>query len=69
MFICGSTCFGRHTAHHQEHKTAQPLVLHTLQIEGCSVVGRGQAECPTTTNNATSFNLQRIQNQKLLMLL
>jgi len=21
-FICGSTCFGRHPAHHQEHATA-----------------------------------------------
>jgi hypothetical protein len=21
-FICGSTCFGRHTAHHQENTTA-----------------------------------------------
>jgi len=45
----------------------QPLVLRTLQVEGCSVVGRGQAECPTTTNKATSFNLQRMQNQRLLM--
>jgi hypothetical protein len=49
-FICGSTCFGRHPAHHQEHTTA-------LGASG-STFGRKRLErCwswsgQTTTNNA-----------------
>jgi hypothetical protein len=42
----------------------QSLVLYTLQVEGCSVVGRGRASI-SNTNNDTAFNLQRIQNQRL----
>ena len=35
IFIWGSTCFGRHTAHHQEPKTSlQPLVFHTWKVVG-----------------------------------
>jgi len=50
----------------------QSLVLHTLQVEGFSVVGRGLTgyelvfiSCQATTNNITSFNLQSMQNQRL----
>ena len=46
LFIWSSTCFGRHTAHHQEPKTAlQPLVFHTWKVVGRVVGGRCQAQC------------------------
>jgi len=32
-FICGSTCFGRRTAHHQEHTTA-PAVSGFTYVAG-----------------------------------
>ena len=35
IFIWSSTCFGWHTAHHQEPKTHwQPLVFHTWKVVG-----------------------------------
>ena len=44
-FIWSSTCFGRHTAHHQEPKLhRQPLVLHTWRVAG---------QRPATTRPAT----------------
>jgi len=54
IFIWSSTCFGRHTAHHQDPKTAmaQTLVLHTWRVVGHVVGGHCQAHCawrlPTT---------------------
>jgi hypothetical protein len=32
-FICGSTCFGRRTAHHQEHTTANAASIFTSFIQ------------------------------------
>jgi hypothetical protein len=43
--ICGSTCFVRHTpVIWSTQLNPQPLVLHTLQVEGRNVVGHGQTE-------------------------
>jgi hypothetical protein len=40
-----STCFGRHTFHHQEPKLHwQPLVLHTWKVVGRVVGGCCQAQ-------------------------
>jgi len=42
IFICSSTCFGRHTAHHQEHtvpdnvhQTTRPTTFHVWKTRGC----------------------------------
>jgi hypothetical protein len=46
IFIWSSTCFGRHTAHHQEPKLHwQPLVFHTWKVVGRVVGGRCQTQC------------------------
>ena len=59
IFIWSSTCFGRHTAHHQEPKTALAASgFHTWKVVG-RVVGRYcQAQycawqCPPTTRPTT----------------
>jgi hypothetical protein len=39
MFMCGSTCFGRLFAHHQEHTTALGASGFTVECGGWSVVG------------------------------
>jgi len=55
IFIWSSTCFGRHTAHHQEPKTA----LAASGLHMCRVVGRVVAGCcqvwqrPATTHPTT----------------
>ena len=47
-FKWSSTCFGRHTASHQEPKLhTQPLVLHTWKVVGRAVVGRCQVAYAT----------------------
>ena len=48
IFIWSSTCFGRHTAQHQEPKTALAAsrFLHTWRVVGCVVGGRCQAHQP-----------------------
>jgi len=49
--MCGSTCFGRFLAHHQELTTALTASGFTLERGGSSVVGRGLAGArprPTT---------------------
>ena len=52
-FMCGSTCFGRLPAHHQEHTTA-------LGASGALlVVVVWQVPCQTTTNNTPAVSLQR----------
>jgi hypothetical protein len=38
IFIWSSTCFGRHTAHHQEPKTA-PAASGSAYVEGCWMCG------------------------------
>jgi hypothetical protein len=52
IFKLSSTCFGGHTAHHQEPKTAQ--------------IASGLCYL-TTSNNYTSDNLPCMQNQMLLV--
>jgi len=45
IFIWSSTCYGQHTAHHQESKTALAASgLHTWKVVGRVVTGRCQAE-------------------------
>jgi len=62
--MCGSTCFGRLYAHHQELTTALTASGFTLERGGSSVVG---LDMQTTTNNATNITLQQY-NQRLLTL-
>ena len=52
-FICGSTCFGRLPAHHQEHTTALGASASTVgskRLERCWSWS-GRLTCQTTTNN------------------
>jgi len=62
IFIWSSTCFGRHTAHHQEPKTAL-VASGYAYVKGCWTCG-----CWTlsASSNYTSNNLPRMQNQRLL---
>jgi len=59
IFIWSSTCFGRHTAHHQEPKPALAAsgFSHTWEVVGRTVGGRCQAQCawqgPPTTRPTT----------------
>jgi hypothetical protein len=55
--MCGSTCFGRRSAHHQESTTALGAFGFTVGMWQLSVVSRGLAgyaciTCQTMTNNA-----------------
>jgi len=67
IFIWSSTCFGRHTAHHQEPKSAL-AASGFAYVEGCwtcswwTLSGR---VCLTTSTNYTSNNLLRMKNQRL----
>jgi hypothetical protein len=47
IFIWSSTCFGRHTAHHQEPKTALAVsgFFISRRLFGCVVGGRCQVQC------------------------
>jgi len=44
IFIWSSTCFGRHTAHHQEPKTAMPAYGFSY-VEGCWTCSRWTISC------------------------
>ena len=58
MFILSPTCFGRHTAHRQELKTA--LAASGLAyVKGCWTL--------TLLDTVASNNLSRMQNQRLLV--
>ena len=58
VFIWSPTCFGRHTAHHQEPKTA--LAASGLAyVEGCWTFS-----CWTLSSNYTSNNPPHMQNQR-----
>jgi len=59
--MCGSTCFGRLHAHHQELTTALTASgFYRWSVGGSSVVGRGLVITDqTTTNNAATTTLQR----------
>jgi len=61
IFIWSSLCFGRHTAHHQEPKTAL-AASGFAYMWGCWVCG-----CWTASSNHTSNNPTRMQNQRLLV--
>jgi len=63
IFIWSSTCFGRHTAHHQEPKTA-------LASSGFAYVeSYWMCSCWTlsASSNYTSSNSPRTQNQRMLV--
>jgi len=51
-FMCGSTCFGRLSAHHQERTTA-------LEASGFTVRALLFVVWQTTNNNAPTAKLQR----------
>jgi hypothetical protein len=68
IFIRSSTCFGRHTTHHQETKT--PLAASEFLIRGrllgvylVDVVTHSM--CLTTSTKYTSNSLLRMKNQRL----
>jgi hypothetical protein len=56
--MCGSTCFGRLYAHHQELTTKLTASGFTLERGDSSAVGRGLAG-QTTTNSTATATLQR----------
>jgi len=67
IFIWSSTCFGRHTAHHQEPKTALAVSSFSY-VKGCWTCGRWTLSgtvCLTTSTIYTSKNLSRMKNQRL----
>jgi len=81
-FKWGSTCFGWHIAHHQKPKTTQAAsgFAYVGGCRTCSCWTSGSvwdgAVCGrlhylirylTTSNNCTSDNLPRMQNQRLLV--
>jgi len=59
IFIWSWTCFGRHTAHHQEPKIA-PAASGFSYVLGCWTCSWW-----TTSTNYTSNNLARMKNQRL----
>jgi len=70
LFKWSSTCFGEHTAHHQEPKTAQ-AASGFAYVESCWTCScwtlSGSVCYLTMSNNYTSDNLPRMQNQRLLV--
>jgi hypothetical protein len=62
IFIWSSACFGRHTAHHQEPKTAL-AASGFLYVEGCWTLS-GTVYL-TTSTNYTSNNLPHMKNHRL----
>jgi len=70
VFIWSSTCFGRHTAHHQEPKTALAASGFSY-VEGCWTCSwwtLSGTVCLTTSTNYTSNNLPHMKNQRLPVL-
>jgi len=69
-FKWSSTCFGLHTARHQEPKTAQ-AASGFVYMEGCRtcccLTLSDNVSCLTMSNNCTSDNLPCMQNQRLLV--
>jgi len=63
IFIWSSTCFGRHTAHHQEPKTAL-VASGFAYVEGCWTCSCCML---SVSSNYTSNNLPHMQNQRLLV--
>ena len=67
-FKWSSTFFGRHTAHHQEPKTAQ-AASGFAYVECCRTCSCWTlpGSCLTTSNNCPSDNLPHMQNQRLFV--
>jgi hypothetical protein len=55
--MCGSTCFGRFSVHHQEHTTALGALVLPLDRGGWSVVGRGMADHYQQRSNHLSLTV------------
>ena len=67
IFTWNSTCFGRHTAHHQEPKTALAASgLHMWKVVGRVVAGRCQAE-PDSLQQPHIQQPSTYANQRLLV--
>jgi len=67
IFLWSSTCFGRHTAHHQEPKTALAASGFSY-VKGCWTCSwwtLSGTVCLTTSTNYRSNNLPRTKNQRL----
>jgi len=67
LFIWSSTCFGQHTAHHQEPKTAL-AASGVSYVEGCwtcSLWPFSGTVCLAMSTSYTSNNLPRIKPQRL----
>jgi len=66
--MCGSTCFGRLPAHHQELTTALTASGFALERGGSSVVGHGLAgfNRPDHDQHRCYHHVPR-KNQRLLM--
>ena len=71
IFIWSSTCFGRHTAHHQEPKIALAAFgLHTWKVVGRVVAGRCQSESEILPDSVQHPHFQQPStyvNQRLLV--
>jgi len=63
IFIWSSTCFGRHTAHHQEPKIALASSGFAY-VESCWTCSCWML---TASSNYTSNNSPRMQNQRMLV--
>jgi hypothetical protein len=55
IFICSSTCFGRHIAHRQEPKTALALHFYT---EGCWTLWLLDADSVQQPQRPTTFHVK-----------
>jgi len=70
IFICSSSCFGRHTAHHQEPKTALAASRFSY-VAGCWMCSwwtfSGTILCLKTSTKYTSSDLPCLKNQRLLV--
>jgi len=67
IFIWSSTCFGRHTAHHQVPETALAASGFSY-VEGCWTCSwwtLSDTLAQTTSINYTSKNLPHMKNQRL----
>jgi hypothetical protein len=67
MCIKSSTCFGRHTGHYQEPKTALAASGFSY-VEGCWTCSwwtLSSTLCLTTSTNYPPNNLLRMKNQRL----
>ena len=64
IFIWSSTCFGRHTTHHQEPKTVLALVLHTWRVVGRVVAGCCQVDYEKLPSHTPPDSIHQLQVQQ-----